>query len=221
MPRALVTGASRGIGKKIASRFADAGYDVLAPSRAELDLADTAAVERYAKQIESMQIDVLINNAGENVPVSIDDVTTDGLRRIAAVNTFAPFVLTQHVAKGMASREQGRIVNISSVYSQVGRAGRAMYTTTKAALNGFTRAVAVELGPKNVLVNAVCPGFVNTDLTVQNNTPNEIAALCGLVPLGRLAEPVEIAALVYFLGSDQNTYITGQVIAIDGGFLCS
>jgi 3-oxoacyl-[acyl-carrier protein] reductase len=120
----------------------------------------------------------------------------------------------------MAERGFGRIVNLSSVYALVSRPKRSMYTTTKAALNGLTRASAVELAYGNVLVNAVCPGFVDTDLTRQNNSPEDIARLCGTVPLGRLASPDEIATLVYFLGSRENSYVTGQTIVIDGGFTC-
>lgn len=120
----------------------------------------------------------------------------------------------------MAERGWGRIVNISSVYSLVSREKRSMYSTSKSALNGLTRALAVELGPRGVLANAICPGFVDTELTRQNNTPAEIAALCELVPLGRLAAVREIAEFAYYIGSEANTYITGQTLAIDGGFLC-
>jgi 3-oxoacyl-[acyl-carrier protein] reductase len=95
-----------------------------------------------------------------------------------------------------------------------------MYSTTKAALDGFTRAAAVEFGPRNVLVNSICPGFVNTDLTRRNNTPEQIADLCATVPLRRLASVDEIADFAYYLGSEKNTYISGQTIPIDGGFLC-
>jgi len=120
----------------------------------------------------------------------------------------------------MAEQGRGRIINVASVYAIVGREGRSMYTTTKAALNGLTRALAVELGPRNVLVNAVCPGFVDTELTRRNNTATQIEALCESIPLRRLASVEEIARLVYFLGSEQNSYITGTTIPVDGGFLC-
>ncbi|MHB8462760.1 MAG: SDR family NAD(P)-dependent oxidoreductase [Vulcanimicrobiaceae bacterium] len=218
MRTALVTGGTRGIGKAIADEFRAAGFHVLAPARAELELSDSVAVEAYAKQLPD--IDVLINNAGENNPLPLDQIALDNLERIIAVNVTAPFLISRHVATKMAQRKWGRVVNISSVYSLVSRAKRSMYSTTKAAVNGMTRALAVELGPSNVLVNSICPGFVDTDLTRQNNTQSEIDALCATVPLRRLASVEEIARLAFFLGSEANTYITGQSIVIDGGFLC-
>ena len=215
-----MTGASRGIGHGVADLFRERGHDVLAPSRSDFDLSDLDAVRTFATSEALGQIDVLINNAGENKPLSLDQIEPHDLERILAVNVSAAFLLARYVGVAMASRGWGRIVNISSVYSLVSRERRSMYSTSKAALNGMTRALAVELGPKNVLVNAVCPGFVDTDLTRQNNTPDEIAALCALVPLRRLASIPEIADFVYYLASDANTYITGQCIPIDGGFLC-
>ena len=215
--RVLVTGGSRGIGRAICTRFAQAGYEVLRPTRSELELADPRAVREYAGSLAG--VDVLVNNAAENVPNPIERFDFRDFERAVAVNQTAPFLLMSSIGARMAERGEGRIVNVSSVYSKVSRAGRSTYSTTKAALNGATRAFAVELGPRGVLVNAVCPGFVDTDLTRQNNTPSELAELCAQVPLGRLALPAEVAELVYFLGSNLNTYITGQIIAIDGGFL--
>jgi 3-oxoacyl-[acyl-carrier protein] reductase len=216
----LVTGAARGIGKAIADRFRAGGHIVHTPSRGEMDLADASAVRRYAQSKIASNIDILINNAAENVPVLLGQMVPEALARALDINVEAPLLLTSYLGTSMASRGWGRIVNISSVYSLVSRAGRTMYTTAKSAINGLTRSSAVELGPRGVLVNAVCPGFVDTDLTRQNNTADEIAALLTSVPLGRLADPAEIARLVYFLGSDENTYVTGQAIPIDGGFLC-
>lgn len=214
----LVTGGTRGIGKAIAEQFRGAGFEVLSPTRSELELADTPSVERYAKELP--EVDVLINNAGENKPLPLEEIALEDLQRILSVNVTAAFVLSRHAAVRMAQRGWGRVVNISSVYSFVSRERRSMYSTTKAALNGMTRALAVELGPRNVLVNSICPGFVDTDLTRQNNTQAELDALCEKVPLRRLASVDEIARLALFLGSEANTYITGQSIAIDGGFLC-
>lgn len=215
----LVTGASRGIGKAIAAAFAAAGYRIIAPPRSEVDLSDTRSVAAYAERLP--EIDVLINNAGENRPLALDELAAGDLERILAVNVTAPFLLARSAGIRMSTRRSGRIVNISSIYSIVSRARRSMYSTSKAALDGMTRALAVELGPKNVLVNSLCPGFVDTDLTRQNNSPAEIDALCSLVPLGRLASVDEIAGLALFLGSETNTYVTGQTLAIDGGFLCT
>ena len=215
-----MTGASRGIGRGVADVFRERGHDVVAPTRTDFDLSDLGAVRAYARSKALGDIDVLINNAGENKPLPLEQIEPKDLERILTVNVEAAFLLARYIGVAMASRGWGRIVNVSSVYSMVSRERRSMYSTSKAALNGMTRALAVELGPKNVLVNAVCPGFVDTDLTRQNNTPEEIAGLCALVPLRRLASIPEIANFIYYLASAENTYITGQSIPIDGGFLC-
>jgi len=217
--RVLVTGAARGIGKAIATLYAEMGHEVITPTRAELDLSSVPAVESYLAA-SPPDIDVLINNAGENRAFPLDQLGTGDWERMLAINLTAPMLLMVHAARGMCGRGWGRVVNISSCFSLVSRAGRGSYAATKAGLNGLTRSAAIEYAPRNVLVNAVCPGFVETDLTRQNNSAEQIAALCRQVPLGRLAQPSEVARYVYFLGSDDNTYITGQTAVIDGGFLC-
>jgi len=215
-----VTGGARGIGSAIADRFRQNGYSVLTPPRSELDLSDLSAVRAFASSEAASDVDILVNNAGENKPLRLDEIEPEDLQRILTVNVAAAFLLARYLGVRMAERGWGRIVNISSVYSLVSRERRSMYSTSKSALNGMTRALAVELGPRNVLANAVCPGFVDTDLTRQNNTPEEITKLCELVPLRRLATVQEVADFAYYLGSENNTYITGQTLAIDGGFLC-
>ena len=214
---ALVTGAGRGIGAAIAQALRDAGMDVLAPSRGDVELADTASVERFAKEID---IDVLVNNAAENVPSRIEDMPVDDWERIVRIALTAPFILTKGAMPGMRSRGWGRIVNIGSAFSVVSREGRAAYSSAKSGLLGLTRTAAIEGAADGVLVNAVAPGYVRTALTEQNNPPERIAEICGTIPLGRLAEPEEVATLVAFLAGESNTYITGQLISIDGGFLC-
>ena len=119
----------------------------------------------------------------------------------------------------MVQQGWGRIVNLSSCYSLVSRIGRAAYSSTKSGLNALTRTAALEYAEYNILVNAVGPGFVETDLTHQNNTPEQIQAICQQIPVKRLGRPEEVAELVFYLGTDQNSYITGQLIIIDGGFL--
>lgn len=120
----------------------------------------------------------------------------------------------------MQKNRFGRILNISSLWSIVSRVGRTSYAMSKAALNGMTRSLALELAPYNILVNAVAPGYVLTDLTRQNNSAVELDAIRKTIPLQRLAEPQEIANVVAFLCSEQNTYLTGQTIVVDGGFTC-
>lgn len=215
---ALITGASRGIGAAIASELGRQGWALLTPSREECDLASAESVEAYLTAT-SPEVDALINNAGENPIVALPQITLKTWRRAQQVNLTSPLQLIQHCAAAMRKRGGGRIVNVSSCYSLVTRTGRATYSATKAALNSLTRSAALEYASDHILVNSVCPGFVETDLTRRNNTPAQIGELASQVPLGRLASPDEIATLVAFLVSDCNTYITGQTIAVDGGFL--
>lgn len=215
---ALVTGAARGIGAAIAKELCDLGWHVLMPTRAELDLANPESIEAYLAR-ESPEVDALINNAGVNPIEGIQTLTAEILNLAYQVNLAAPLRLMQHCAVRMQARGGGRIVNVSSCYSLVARSGRAAYSASKAALNSITRTAALEFASSNILVNAVCPGFVETELTFRNNSPERIQQLLSGVPLERLGRPDEIARFVAFLASPANTYITGQIIPIDGGFL--
>lgn len=217
MPVALVTGGSRGIGAAVVARLRADGWEVLAPTRAELDLADDTSMDAFLAKLGSMKLSALVNDAGINPVAPFADVAVDEWRRVQQVNVTAPFRLMQHVAPRMAAHEGGRIVNISSIYSFLGRAGRASYGASKGALNQLTRMAAVEFGPGNVLVNAVAPGFVLTDLSRQNNSPEMLERVRLDVPVRRLAEPDEVADVVCYLASPANRYITGQVIVVDGG----
>lgn len=214
---ALVTGAGRGIGQAIADALQQAGMQVLRPSRDDLDLSDAAAVEQFAADLD---VDVLVNNAAENVPARIEHMPVADWQRTIDIALTAPFILTRGALPGMTQRRWGRIVNIASAFSVVSREGRAAYSSAKSGLLGLTRTAAIEGAPYNVLVNAVAPGYVRTALTEQNNPPERIAEICDTVPMGRLAEPYEVAKLVAFLTGEANTYVTGQLISIDGGFLC-
>lgn len=214
----LITGAARGIGRAILERYQCAEHEVVAPTRQELDLSSIDSVQQYLRANAGLTVDVLVNNAGQNPVAPLQELSLGDWEQTQTVNLTAPLLLIQHVAEHMVQRRWGRIVNISSCYSLVGRAGRGPYSASKAGLNALTRTAALEYAQTNVLVNAVAPGFVATDLTYQNNTPAQIEALCEKIPVERLATPDEIAELVFFLGSDQNTYITGQVLVADGGF---
>lgn len=216
---ALVTGASRGIGAAIANKLIGLDYKVLTPSRLELDLSLDYSVESYLAKLDE-PIDTLINNAGINRIAKLENIQNEDVRDTLQINLLTPFRLIQFLAPQMKARKYGRIVNISSLWGVVSRDGRTSYSMSKTALNGMTRSLAVELAPFNILVNAVAPGYVMTDLTRQNNSPAEIEKISQSIPIQRLAKPEEIAGVVSFLCSEQNTYLTGQTIVVDGGYTC-
>jgi 3-oxoacyl-[acyl-carrier protein] reductase len=219
MRTALVTGASRGIGAAIANKLKASDCTVLTPPREELDLSSDQSVESFLSRL-NQPVDILINDAGINPVAMLENVDRADVSDTMQINLMAPFRLIQFLAPQMKSRNYGRIVNISSLWGVVSRAGRTTYSMSKTALNGMTRSLAVELAPFNVLVNAVAPGYVMTALTRQNNSPSEIEKIGQSIPIQRLAEPEEIAEVVAFLCSEQNTYLTGQVIMVDGGYTC-
>jgi 3-oxoacyl-[acyl-carrier protein] reductase len=216
---ALVTGASRGIGLAIANRLNKNGVKVLTPPRGELDLLSNASIDAYTNSMKE-DIDILINNAGINLLSALPELSDSNVIDTFQVNLVAPLRLTRRFAPPMIQRRYGRIVNVSSIWSMISKFARVSYSISKSGINGMTRALAVELAPHNVLVNAVAPGYVNTELTRQNNTDEQLEAIRNTIPVKRLAEPDEIAEVVAFLCSERNTYITGQVILVDGGFTC-
>lgn len=219
MGKALVTGGSRGIGAAICRSLLAAGFEVHAPTRDELDLSADASVRSFCANRAS-DYDVLVNNAGINPVMTLEEMRPDDLREVLEVNLVSPIMLARFCADGMAERGYGRIVNISSIWGRVSKSGRGAYSAAKAGLIGVTRTMAIELGPRGVLVNSVAPGFVKTELTIRNNSDAELAGIASLLPLRRLAEPEEIAELVLFLCSRRNSFITGQTIFADGGFSC-
>ena len=216
---ALVTGASRGIGAAIADQLAADGCHIIAPTRRDMDLESPASIEVFLASLDRT-VDILVNDAGINRIASLGDVKNQDIHDTLQINLIAPFQLSMAIVPMMKERRFGRIVNISSIWSVVSKEGRSSYTMSKAAINGMTRALAVELAPFNILVNAVAPGYVLTDLTRQNNSKVELEKISKSIPVQRLAEPYEIANIVAFLCSDQNTYLTGQTIIVDGGFTC-
>ena len=216
--RALVTGGARGIGRAIVAELKRRGIEVLAPTRQELDLAHSGSIQDFIKAHAADGIDILVNNAGINHVRPLAKLDPAAWQEMMQVNVTAPLELIQGLSAGMRSRKWGRIINISSVFSLVTREGRAAYSATKSGLNGLTRTCAVELAPDGILVNAVCPGYVETEMTRRNNAPTELAAIAATIPLRRLAQPDEIARMVGFLCSEDNTYCTGQLLAVDGGF---
>ncbi len=214
----LLTGASRGIGRSICAELLNTGsYDIVAPSRQEMDLNDLSSIEVFLSDLDG--IDIVINNAGINLLKDVDRIDNDSLKSMLAVNLEAPLKIISCVSPHMKSQKFGRIINISSIWGVRSKEKRTLYSMTKFGINGITKALAHELGVYNILINSVCPGYVNTDMTKENLKPDECRKIKDTIPLKRFAEPVEIARFIKFLISEENTYITGQVMVIDGGFL--
>ena len=216
--KALVTGASRGIGKEIALLFEEKGYEVYKPTRKELDLCSEDSVEEYIKKNKNITFDVIVNNAGINDINNIDEITDEEIKNMLQINLVSPIKLLRGFIGNMKQQKYGRIVNIGSIWAVVSKSGRSIYSATKNGIHGITNTLAVELAPYNILVNTVCPGFTMTELTKKNNTIKEIEDISAEIPMGRMAQPREIAEIVCFLCSKQNTYLTGQKITVDGGF---
>ena len=217
---AFVTGGSRGIGKAVVDELQKVGIEVTAPTRAELDLSDLKSVDTFTLANMEFVPDLVVLNAGENSPSVISEITMDAWQKTIDVNLSSNFLLIRDFGSKMMKRGSGRIVVVSSCYSFRSRVGRAAYSASKAGLNALVQSAALEFAANDVLVNAVCPGFVLTDLTKKNNDATGIKLLETQIPLGKLADPIEVAKLVLFLGLESNTYITGQTVVIDGGFTC-
>ena len=215
---ALVTGASRGIGKCIADIFSKRGLTVLTPTRIEMNLESSESITRYINL--QKHIDILVNCAGINELANLDEMTEELLIKTLQINLISSLLLIKGVTPFMKEQKWGRIVNFSSIWSNFSKERRITYSVSKAGIDGATRASAVELAKWGILVNAVAPGFVNTELTSQNNTPEQLKLITDALPIKRLAEPLEIAEMVYFLSSKQNTFMTGQTLYVAGGFSC-
>jgi 3-oxoacyl-[acyl-carrier protein] reductase len=220
MHKALVTGGSRGIGAEIVLGLKKAGVEVISPARTELDLSSAVSVESYLRLHGGEGIDILVNDAGVNVLEPLEGITDKNWQTTLQVNLTAPMQLIRGFAGGMKQKKWGRVVNVSSIFSLVTKERRAAYSVSKAALNALTRSAALELAPCGILVNAVCPGFVDTEMTRANNSPEDLKRIASQVPLGRLAKPDEIAKTVVFLCSEENVYLTGQTLVVDGGYTC-
>ena len=213
----FITGGSKGIGKAVAEKFANNGYTVIAPTRGEMDLASSESIANYFKR-NNVKVDCIINNAGINPLSPIELMQDYDLEETININLKAPALVVRALVGSMKAQTFGRIVNISSIWGVVSKEERTVYSITKNGLHGLTNTLAIELGAYNILVNTVCPGFTNTELTNKNISIDGARILHKDIPLARFAEPHEIASLIYFLGSEENTYITGQKIVIDGGY---
>ena len=235
---ALVTGASRGIGRAIATGLAAAGAHVVAAARGEnaagtadairdaggsaeavaLDVTDAPGIEAAVGALLSAKgrIDVLVNNAGITRDTLMLRMKRDDWDAVIQTNLTAAFTTAQAVLKAMIKQRSGRIINITSVVGQSGNAGQANYAASKAGLIGFTKALALEVASRNITVNAVAPGLIETDMTraISEGAHDDWAAR---IPLKRLGTPGDVANAVVFLASDEASYITGHVLAVNGG----
>lgn len=233
----LITGASRGIGAAAAELFASNGYTVIinysksgekALALAEktgglayrADVSDSAQTEKMvADVIEKYgKIDVLVNNAGISVTGLFDLVSDEDARRIFDVNVFGTLNCTKKVLPHMLKRKYGKIINVSSMWGQTGASCEVHYSAAKAAVIGFTKALARETGPSGINVNCVAPGMVMTDMT-SCYTGEEIAEITEGIPLGRCGSTLDIAETILFLASEKASYITGQIIGVNGGMV--
>lgn len=227
----LITGGTRGIGAAFADAFNRAGAQVIVTGTGappptdvrgeyrQLDLCDVASTEAFCDWLRALpRLDALINNAGINIIKPLELLTPAEFDQVAAVNCRGPFLLTRAALPAMRRGGGGRVVNVASIWSVATKAKRSAYGAAKTGLVGLTRALAVELAPDGILVNALSPGFTLTDLTARSLKPDEMAALTAQIPMQRMALPAEIAHAALFLASSQNTYLTGQNLVVDGGF---
>lgn len=216
---ALVTGASRGIGKSIKEVLSKDGIEIISPNRNELDLSSSESIDKFLSQT-SADIDIIINNAGILKVGEHNEFSSDDFHEILQVNVVAPFKIISGFVEKMKIHSFGRIVNISSVWGQKSKKGRMLYSSSKAALDALTRSLAIEFASYNILINSVAPGYIETDMLKQCNTEEELSIIRDTIPMKRFGKKIEIAELVRFLSSEYNSYITGQVFTIDGGYTC-
>ena len=239
---ALITGATRGIGKQIALTLSKQGYNIIVNYRKENeelanlkkeieknnvdcllvqgDVSNFEDCERFVKQsVEKFgKIDVLVNNAGITKDMLLARMKKEDFAQVIDINLVGTFNVTKNVISYMMKARTGRIINISSVVGISGNAGQTNYSASKAGIIGFTKSLAKEVGTRNILVNAVAPGFIETDMTniLKDEIKDEISKN---IPLKRMGNPEDVANVVKFLASDESSYITGQVINVDGGML--
>ena len=239
---ALITGGTTGIGKAIAIKLAKQGYDIALNYRTENETVENAKkevesqnvkcitvkgdvsnfedCEKFVKQVieEYGQIDVLVNNAGITKDTLIMRMKEKDFTDVIDINLTGTFNVTKNVVSYMMKARSGRIINLSSVVGVTGNAGQTNYSASKAGIIGFTKSLAKELGSRNILVNAVAPGFIETKMTdvLKEQVKEEIAKN---IPLKRMGTPDDVANVVGFLASEDSSYVTGQVIHIDGGMV--
>ena len=229
MDNVLVTGASRGLGAAIAERLAADGFHVLAVSRkggaqaeritpVAFDLADTSAIPAFVRELRQKHGPIygLVNNAGLGTEGLLANMPDEAIEALVRLNTLSPMILSKYVVRGMMAQGRGRVVNMSSIVASTGFNALSVYAATKASLVGFTRSLAREVGRVGVTVNAVAPGFIDTEMTSGLGAEDR-ARIVARSPLRRLAEPQDVAAMVGYLLSEAGRNITGSVLTVDAG----
>ena len=233
----LVTGASRGIGKAVAKRFAKEGHFVIGTATTEkgaalieeylndsggiwrvLDVRDTAQIDKLFEEIESVYgaVQVLVNNAGITQDGLLMRMKDEDWDNVVDTNLTSVYRMSKRAVRGMMKARRGRIINITSVVAQMGNAGQSNYAATKAGVEGFSRTLAREIGSRQVTINCVAPGLIETDMTDELDE-RLLNSMLDAVPISRLGQPEDIAAAVFFLAGDEASYITGAVIPVNGG----
>jgi NAD(P)-dependent dehydrogenase (short-subunit alcohol dehydrogenase family) len=226
----LVTGGTRGIGYAVANAFLEQKAEVHVTGTKKdgkgpqgsifhsCDFTSLENLEILCKKVQVLNIEVLINNAGINKTGAFADLSPEDFLRIQQVNLYSAFRLIQTVLPGMTSKNWGRIVNITSIFSIVSKEYRAPYSVSKFGLDGMTASLAAEVAESGVLVNSVAPGFLDTELTRKVLGEKGMQEMATKVPIRRMGKPDEVARLVLWLSSNENTFVSAQNIAIDGGF---
>src|SRR6187549_553599 len=236
---AIVTGGGSGIGLAIAEKFTQAGIETIIVGRDEsklknakdklgehcypmtCDLSDLKSIPSFVGDVIKKfgQIDILVNNAGINMKKEFQDVTDEDFQKVITTNLTAVFAISREVVKQMLTQKSGSIINISSMAAQYGLPKVIAYSASKTAIDGMTRAMAVELSPKGIRVNAIAPGFIITDMTDKalNSDPERKAKVFGRTPMGHMGQPSDIGDAALFLAGDGAKYITGVVLPVDGG----
>jgi NAD(P)-dependent dehydrogenase (short-subunit alcohol dehydrogenase family) len=236
---AIVTGGGSGLGLAIAEKFTQAGIETIIVGRDQeklkkakeqlgdlchaivCDVSDLSSVPGFVSDVLKKfgQIDILVNNAGINMKKEITDVSDEDFQKVITTNLTAVFVLSREVIRHMQKKKSGCIINISSMAAQYGLPKVIAYSASKTAIDGITRAMAVELGPKGIRVNAIAPGFIYSAMTAKalDSDPERKAKVFNRTPLGHMGQPEDIGAAALYLASDAAKYVTGVILPVDGG----